>query len=39
MAAESGDPAVRHLHEQLAEFHETEARRNPRELATNEDQA
>jgi hypothetical protein len=39
MAADSGDPAVRHLHEQLAEFHETEARRNPQELATNEDEA
>jgi hypothetical protein len=37
MAAESGDPAVRHLHEQLAEFHETEARRRMTELADNED--
>jgi hypothetical protein len=29
MAAEAGDPAVRTLHEQLAEFHEAEARRQP----------
>jgi hypothetical protein len=27
MAADAGDPAVRNLHEQLAEFHEAEARR------------
>jgi hypothetical protein len=39
MAAEAGDPAVRQLHEQLAQFHEAEARRSPEELAANEDQA
>jgi hypothetical protein len=27
MADEAADPAVRNLHEQLAEFHEAEARR------------
>jgi len=36
MAKEAADPAVRHLHEQLAEFHETEARRGLDQLATNE---
>jgi len=39
MAAAADDPAVRHLHEQLAQFHEAEARRSPQELATNDDQA
>ncbi len=29
MAAEAADPAIRSLHEQLAEFHEAEARRDP----------
>jgi hypothetical protein len=38
MADEAGDPAVRALHEQLAEFHEAEARREP-ELTQGEDQA
>ena len=38
MAADSTDPAVRQLHEQLAEFHEAEARRGP-ELAVANDQA
>lgn len=28
MAAEASDPAIRHLHEQLAQFHEAEARRD-----------
>jgi len=37
MAAEAGDPAVRNLHEQLAEFHETEARRGAIPIAANED--
>jgi len=37
MAAESDDPAVRHLHEQLAQFHEAEARRSVTEMAPNED--
>ena len=35
MAEEASDPAVRSLHEQLAEFHETEAGRLQPELATN----
>lgn len=35
MAAEASDPAIRHLHEQLAEFHEAEAAREPGELAEN----
>ena len=39
MAEESSDPAVRRLHEQLAEFHEAEARRQLLELAANEDEA
>jgi hypothetical protein len=38
MAEESSDPAVRRLHEQLAEFHEAEAKRQVVELAANEDQ-
>lgn len=33
MAAEARDPAIRHLHEQLAEFHEAEAGRQEPELA------
>lgn len=37
MAKEAADPAVRHLHEQLAEFHEAEARRVPTEMVDNED--
>ena len=39
MAAEASDPAIRHLHEQLAEFHEAEAKRDLSELAANEDEA
>ncbi len=39
MAAEAPDPAVRSLHEQLAQFHEAEARRYLPELAANEDHA
>ena len=37
MAREASDPAVRHLHEQLAEFHEAEARRRPAETAASEE--
>ena len=37
MADEAVDPAVRGLHEQLAEFHEAEARRES-SLAMDEDQ-
>lgn len=39
MADESSDPAVRRLHEQLAEFHEAEAERHQPELAANENDA
>ena len=38
MAAEASDPAIRHLHEQLAQFHEAEAKRNLGELAANGDE-
>lgn len=38
MAAEASEPAIRHLHEQLAQFHEAEARRQSGQLAANEDQ-
>ena len=37
MAHEAADPAVRHLHEQLAQFHEAEARRGTVEIAIDED--
>ena len=37
MAREASDPAVRHLHEQLAEFHEAEARRAPAEMVADEE--
>ena len=33
MAEEASDPAVRNLHEQLAEFHEAEARREVPQLS------
>ena len=39
MAAEASEPAIRHLHEQLAEFHEAEARRHFAEPADDEDQS
>ena len=39
MAEEATDPAVRSLHEQLAQFHEAEARREVGELADSEDAA
>ena len=37
MAEDASDPSVRRLHEQLAEFHEAEAKRQLSELAANED--
>lgn len=37
MAQEATDPAVRHLHEQLAQFHDAESRREEKELADSED--
>jgi hypothetical protein len=37
MAEEASDPAVKRLHEQLAEFHDAEAKRQLFELAANED--
>ena len=37
MAEEAADPAVRSLHEQLAQFHEAEARREHPPMAVNED--
>ena len=37
MAAEASDAAIRHLHEQLAQFHEAEAKRHLIELTINED--
>ena len=39
MAEEAADQAVRNLHEQLAQFHEAEARRLVGELADSEDPA
>lgn len=36
MAEEASDPAVRHLHEQLAQFHEAEASSKLPEVAANE---
>lgn len=38
MAAEASEPAIRHLHEQLAQFHEAEAKRQLGELAANGDE-
>lgn len=38
MAEDASDPAVQRLHEQLAEFHEAEAKRELTELAANEDE-
>jgi hypothetical protein len=38
MAEDASDPAVKHLHQQLAEFHEAEAKRHLTELAANEDE-
>ena len=37
MAADAADPAVRQLHEQLAQFHEAEARSSLPDMAANED--
>lgn len=39
MAEEATDPAVRSLHEQLAEFHEAEAAREDWQLTDNEEPA
>jgi hypothetical protein len=39
MAEEASDPAVRNLHEQLAQFHEAEAHRDQGQLADSEDLA
>ena len=36
MAKDASDPAIRHLHEQLATFHEAEARRDLTAMAANE---
>jgi hypothetical protein len=38
MAAEASEPAIRHLHEQLAQFHEAEARRHLTETVVNGDE-
>jgi len=38
MAAEASDAAIRQLHEQLAQFHDAEAKRHLDELAANEDE-
>jgi len=38
MAAEASDAAIRQLHEQLAQFHDAEAKRHLSELAANEDE-
>jgi len=37
MAEEAADPAVRGLHEQLAQFHEAEARSEQRQTADSTD--
>ena len=39
MAEEASDPAVRRLHEQLAEFHEAEAKRQLTEIIIEEPQS
>ena len=39
MADEASDPAVRRLHEQLAEFHEAEAKRQNFEITIEEPQS
>ena len=36
MAADASDPAIRNLHEQLAQFHDAEAKRQIIDLAANE---
>jgi len=38
MAAEASDSAIRQLHEQLAQFHDAEAKRHLTEYAANEDE-
>lgn len=37
MAAAASDPAIRNLHEQLAQFHEAEAARHLTQFAATED--
>lgn len=39
MAEEANDPSVRRLHEQLAEFHEAEAKRQLTEITIEEPQS
>ena len=39
MAEAASEPAIRNLHEQLAQFHEAEARRSKVDLATDGEQA
>ncbi len=36
MAAEATDSAIRHLHEQLADFHEAEAKRHLADIPANQ---
>jgi hypothetical protein len=38
MSDDASDPAVKRLHQQLAEFHEAEANRQLTEMAANEDE-
>ena len=38
MAADASDAAIRHLHEQLAEFHEAEAKRHLIEIPASGDE-
>lgn len=38
MAAEASEPGIRQLHEQLAQFHEAEAKRHLTELAANDEE-
>lgn len=37
MAEAASEPSIRSLHEQLAQFHEAEAKRGLTDLATNEE--
>ena len=39
MAEESSEPAVRNLHEQLAQFHEAEAKRLPADVEVDGESA
>lgn len=38
MADEASDPSVQRLHQQLAEFHEAEAKRHTTELTASDDE-